>query len=140
MLDTEIGRLQELIENDFNSESNPTTNVDLRTHLLNFCSFVQKNPTIQYYPISRLFEASGCSTPTEVLKVTNYLTSEEVGFLTITFCYYPHGSDDVIKVAPEDYRESLIGGIPPVDSETGEEIEDFDQSRLGFFCYVKALN
>ncbi|MCZ8501876.1 hypothetical protein O9853_14105 [Vibrio lentus] len=140
MLNTEIGRLQELIESDFNSESNPTTNVVLRTHLLNFCSYVKKNPTVPYYPISRLFEASGCSTPIEVLKVTNYLTSEEVGFLTITFCYYPYGSDDVIEIAPKDYRDSVAEGIPPVDSTTGDEIEDFDQSRLGFFCYVKVLN
>ncbi|MEZ9399719.1 hypothetical protein AB4159_00260 [Vibrio cyclitrophicus] len=140
MLNAELGRLQELIENDFNLKSNPTTNMVLRAHLLNFCSFVKENPTIEYYPISRLFEASGCSTPIEVLKVTNYLTSEEVGFLTITFCYYPHGNDDVIKIAPEDYRDSIIGGIPPVDSVTGDEIEDFDQSRLGFFCYVKVLN
>lgn len=138
MIKLKLEQLRKTIDTEFNS-LNSISYVNLKTHLHNFCDYVEAHQTTSYYPISRLFEASKCSTPIEVLKVTNYLTSEEVGFLTITFCYYPIDSDDVIEISPEDYNESITNNLSPVDSETGVEINNFDRSRLGFFCYLKVF-
>ncbi|MCE7534836.1 hypothetical protein [Aliivibrio fischeri] len=108
-----------------------------RTFLMNFIDYVSKHPTTSYYPISRLYEASKCDTPQDVLTITNYLTSKRINFLDITFCYFPYHSDDVIEITAESYKESVTENLTPVNKITGEEVENFERSRLGFFCYVR---
>jgi hypothetical protein len=139
-LSNELKRLRNSIDLDYPADGVLATSRELRSYLLNVANYIEQHQSTSYYPISRLFEASECKTASEVLKVTNYLTSDDIGFLIITFCYYPYDSDDVVEISPECYRGAKFKGEEPVDSRTGEEIDDFDPLRLGFFCYVKEFS
>ena len=109
---------------------------ELGAYLQNFVKYVNHYPTISYYSYSKLFDASRCTLSSEVKRLTEYLSSDRIAFLNVHYCYYAEDSDNPIPVDPEVYTEALEG-ITPVNAETGNEIEDYNPSRLGYHCYLR---
>lgn len=99
----------------------------------NFLTYVSENKEHTYYPITKLFTAGKCKTANEALDVANYFSVGSNPLLMITFCYFDFDGKDII-IDRECFIESLVDGIPPVADETGHPIENFDPSRLGFYC------
>lgn len=131
-----LDKLRKSINVDYPVDSKIDSSNRLRSCLLNVVGFVEQNITTTYYPISKLFKAADCKSPKDIIAITGYLTSDSIKFMTITFCYYPFDTDEVIEISAESYRESKFEGEIAVDKISGEEIEDFDSSRLGYFCYL----
>ncbi|MEM5513379.1 hypothetical protein WNY79_10845 [Pseudoalteromonas sp. AS84] len=132
-----LEKLVQSVESDFKDDSEVANQSKMRAYLRNFIKYVKEHPSTSYYPISKLFKASQCDSPSEVLQVTSYLTSDDVGFLSITFCYFPLDREDPIEISAEEYFYSKSKSEPPVDKVSGIEIVEFDPSRLGFYCNTK---
>jgi hypothetical protein len=99
----------------------------------NFLNFVSDNPEHTYYPITKLFTAGKCNNANEALDVANYFSVGSNPLLVITFCYFDFDGKDII-IDRGSFIDSLGDGTAPVADETGQQIEHFDPSRLGFYC------
>ena len=99
----------------------------------NFLYFVSDNPEHTYYPITKLLTAAKCENANEALDVANYFSLGSEPLLAVTFCYFDFDGTD-IKIDRESFIDSLREDTLPIDDETGCPIQNFDPSRLGFYC------
>ncbi len=99
----------------------------------NFLNYVLQNPEHTYYPITKLLTAAKCKDAIEALDVAKFFSLGVHPLLVVTFCYFDFDGTD-IKIDRESFIESLLKGTPPIEYESGCPINDFDPSRLGFFC------
>lgn len=99
----------------------------------NFLNYVSENPEHTYYPITKILIAARCKSANEALDVANYFSLGIAPLLVVTFCYFDFDGTD-IKIDRECFIESLNNGTPPIEDETGYPIQNFDHSRLGFYC------
>lgn len=99
----------------------------------NFLNYVSENPEHTYYPITKILIAAKCKSANEALDVANYFSLGVYPLLAVTFCYFDFDGTD-IKIDRECFIESLSNGTPPIEDETGYPIQNFDPSRLGFYC------
>jgi hypothetical protein len=106
------------------------SNVDIYR---NFLNFVSANPEHTYYPITKLLTAAKCKNANEALDVANYFSLGRKPLLMVTFCYFDFDGTD-IKIDREYFIDSLSNDIPPIEDETGYPIQNFEPSRLGFYC------
>ncbi|KLV07995.1 hypothetical protein C9I92_15215 [Photobacterium ganghwense] len=110
-------------------------NADAVDHLKSFISYVENNEHVNYFPLTRLMEASNCNSPIDALQVAIFFSSAEQQLLDITFCYFDYDGEE-IEVDVESFREALANNTPPYSVETGLPIDDFEPRRLGFFCML----
>lgn len=107
-----------------------SSNVDLYR---NFLNYVTHNLEHTYYPITKLLTVAQCKSANEALDVANYFSLGRYPLLDVTFCYFDFDGTD-IKIDRESFIETLSNGTPPIEDETGYPIQNFDPSRLGFYC------
>lgn len=107
-----------------------SSNVELYT---NFLDYIAQNPEHTYYPITKLLTAAKCKNAHEALDVANYFSLGTYPLLEVTFCYFDFDGSD-IKIDREGFIDSLSSGTPPIEDDTGYPIQNFDPSRLGFYC------
>ncbi|WP_432468729.1 hypothetical protein [Agarivorans sp. Z349TD_8] len=99
----------------------------------NFLNYVSNNLGHTYYPITKLLTAAECQNANEALDVANYFSLGEEPLLVVTFCYFDFDGTD-IKIDRDCFIESLTNGTPPIEEDTGNPIQHFNPSRLGFYC------
>ncbi|ESE39630.1 hypothetical protein [Shewanella decolorationis] len=99
----------------------------------NFLTFVSDNPDHTYYPITKLLTAAKCKDANQALDVANYFSVGRNALLNVTFCYFDFDGTD-IRIDRECFIDSLNNNTPPVEDETGYPIDNFEPSRLGFYC------
>lgn len=99
----------------------------------NFLNYVSHNREHTYYPITKLLMAAKCKNANEALDVANYFSLGKNPLLNVTFCYFDFDGND-INIDREGFIDSLNSGTPPIEENTGYPIQNFDPSRLGFYC------
>lgn len=118
----------ELLDEKLRGED--STNVNLYR---NFLEYLQSNPDETYYPITKIFTAANCKYANQALDVANFFSLGNEPLLFVTFCYFDFDGTD-IHLDRECFIDSLTSGVAPIADETGNPIENFDPSRLGFYC------
>ena len=104
----------------------------------NFIKYIEDHPDISYYPISKIFIASKCEELSHALEVANYFSSGNMAILDITFCYFDLEGNE-IQIEKESFINSILHNEIPASEETGNKIDDFISSRLGFYCHLKNI-
>lgn len=104
----------------------------------NFIQYVEEHPSTTYYPLSKIFMASKCEELSHALEVANYFSSGKMAILDITFCYFDFDGNE-IAIERESFINSVLHNETPASEETGNLIDDFIPSRLGFYCHLKNI-
>ncbi|MEZ8065767.1 hypothetical protein AB4516_00815 [Vibrio sp. 10N.222.54.F12] len=97
--------------------------------------FIQSHPSQTYYTIVDLIDASKTTDLASLMDSVIFLSSKPIWIFSLQFCYFPQGNDETIEITAESYFEAKMHGLAPVDTK-GRELEDFDNKRLGFSCFI----